>query len=499
MKEKLIIIGIDSMDRELIGNFLEDLPTFKKIIENSPNIKSTSVFPPDSDTAWASIYTGLNPAKHGMVTFVDPLEKASIQETDYLNSYSLQGKTFWDIAGKHGKRVCLIYPHAAYPVWPVNGFIVVPIPKKDGFQIYPSDFKFNFHLDKLEVPKTIPNSKSEYKKYLDKFKEIVIKEFDFGNKMMINYEWDLFLFYSSVLDFIQHVFWNYCDPNDPTYPGDDNQFRNAIRDFYILHDRLIGEMVANVGEKTPILILSDHGHSMRPINLFNTNEVLREEKLLFSKGGAFAPVYGINEQIKRITVDVAQKTGLRRTALSILRMFPKIKDMYTIPSSIDFERTIAHCTDLSGMKSYTYGGIIISKNKLGSKEEYIETKKRIIEKLTNYIDPSSNETVFEWICEREHLYEGTYLEKYPDILFNLKEEYGAGWAINIPVFSKTAAHNFFPGSHHGSTPVFYLLNLRDKKCVRETIKLMDITPTILDLLEIDRKAFDFDGKSIFEK
>jgi predicted AlkP superfamily phosphohydrolase/phosphomutase len=476
---KVVIIGIDSMDRELIGKYLDNLPTFKKIIKDSPNIKSTSVFPPDSDTAWASIYTGLNPAKHGIVNFVDPLEKASIYQTDYLDVSNIKGKTFWDIVGKFGKKVA---------------------PKTDEFQMYPPDFEFDFKVEKLDAPNRIPNSKSEYKEYLDKFRDIVINEFKFGNNMLMNYDWDLFFFYSSALDFIQHVFWNYCDQNDPTYPGDNNPFRDTIKNFYILYDNLVGEMMENIDSDTIILIFSDHGHTMRPIKLFNINEILRKEGYLFPKEGGIAPLYNLNEKLKRAVVNIAQKTDLRKLALNILRKYPKVKEMYTIPSSIDFNRTIAYCSDLSGMKSYTYGGIIISKDKLKEEEkDYSVIRKNIIEMLSNETLPNSDEKVFEWICEREELYAGECINKYPDILFKLKEGYGAGWAIKVPTFSETAAHSFFPGTHRGDTPVFYMLNLGDKECVRENMTLMDIAPTILDILGIDWRGFDFDGKSIFEK
>jgi len=75
MTKKILIIGIDSMDSELVHKFIEDLPNIRRLMENSPNIKFEGVFPPDSPTSWASIYTGLNPAKHGVLLFVDPLEK----------------------------------------------------------------------------------------------------------------------------------------------------------------------------------------------------------------------------------------------------------------------------------------------------------------------------------------------------------------------------------------------------------------------------------------
>ena len=495
---KLVIIGIDSMDSELIYKYLDYLPTFKKIIKESPNIRSTSVFPPDSDTAWASIYTGLNPAKHGIVNFVDPLEKASILQTDYLDVSNITGKTFWDIAGRFGKKVCLIYPHAAYPVWEVNGFMISPNPKTDEFQMYPRDFEFDFEVEKLEVPRRIPNSKSEYKEYLDKFGDILINEFDFGNNMLTKHDWDLFFFYSSALDFIQHIFWNYCDPNDPSYPGDNNPFRDAIKNFYILHDRLVGEMIENIDSDTTILILSDHGHTMRPIKLFNINEILRKESYLFPNEGGIAPLCNLNEKLKRTVVNIAQKTDLRKFALNILRKYPAIKEMYTIPSSIDFNRTIAHCSDLSGMKSYTYGGIIIRKDKLKEEEkDYSVVRKNIIELLSNETLPNSNENVFEWICGREELYVGEYINKYPDILFKLKEGYGAGWAIKVPIFSKTAVHNFFPGTHRGDTPIFFMLNPGDKEGIGERVTLMDVAPTVLDILGIEGK-FDFDGESILK-
>lgn len=494
---KLLIIAIDSMDRELISNYLDSLPNFKKIIKESPNIRSTSVFPPDSDTAWASIYTGLNPAKHGIVDFVDPLERAKINrnQTDYLDVDAIKGRTFWDIAGKFEKKSYLIYPHIAYPVWPVNGFMINPHPETEEIQTYPPDFKFNFEVEKLEIQKRIPRTRFEFKRYLDKKRELVHNEFDFSNKMLINHDWDLFFFYSSTLDSIQHLFWNYCDPNDPTYPGN-NPFKDAIKSFYILYDKLVGEMLENVDSNTTVLILSDHGHSMRPVNLFNINEILRKEGYLFPKGGGLAPVHNTTEKLKRAVVNLAQRSGFRPAAQTVLRMFPKIKDMYTTPSSIDFDKTIARCTDLSGMKSYTYGGIIISKDKFKSEEEYSMVRNRIINLLSNWTLPDSNEKVVEWICEREKLYAGPYIHKYPDIVFDLREGYGAGWAIKVPIYSKSVAHKFYPGSHRGATPVFYMLNPGNKECIKRDITLMDVAPTILDLLDINWKEFDFDGESI---
>ena len=101
---RVIIIGIDAMDSRLLSRFEKDLPYLSQLQREHSNINLTCVYPPDTPTAWASAYTGLNPAQHGVVYFVDPLEKLSIFATQELDNQAVQGRTFWDFAGSLGKR-----------------------------------------------------------------------------------------------------------------------------------------------------------------------------------------------------------------------------------------------------------------------------------------------------------------------------------------------------------------------------------------------------------
>lgn len=105
---KVMVIGIDGLDIELINKFEKELPNFRKLKEQSPDVKLFSVFPPDSPTAWASIYTGKNPAEHGFVFFKDPFTDA--EYGGHLKN-NVSGKTFWDDAGKRlNKKVCILFP-----------------------------------------------------------------------------------------------------------------------------------------------------------------------------------------------------------------------------------------------------------------------------------------------------------------------------------------------------------------------------------------------------
>lgn len=498
MPNKILIIGVDGLDRELLEKYISFLPTFRFVRDKSPDIRMVSVFPPDSDTAWASIYTGLNPAKHGIVDFVDPLERNKInkKEGEYWDLEAIKGKTFWDLASKENKRSCILFPHIAFPVWEIKGIMLNYNPKTGEINIF-SDQNVFFKGDNFKLQKRLPRTKFEYKKYLNKKINQVKKEFEIANRFIQMKEWDIFFFYSSALDSIKHIFWNYCDPNDPTYPGQ-NQFQNVILDMYKLYDELIGKLIQGIDNDTVVLIISDHGHAMRPIKLFNLNEVLHQIGYLAVKSGNIATINNLQEKLKRSLVDIAQKFGLRPLAQTILRIFPQIKQIYVRPSSIDFNNTMAHCTDLSGLKSYNYGGIKILKENVND-ISYSNLREEIITKLKDFKNTDTNEMIFKWILKREDLYQGKFISKYPDIIFELQDDYGAGWEVNVPIFTESKSHKFFPGSHRGSTPVSYILNSDSFKIIKNDIHLMDIAPTILDIIGVEYLPSQFDGKSFVEK
>jgi predicted AlkP superfamily phosphohydrolase/phosphomutase len=493
---KLIIIGIDGLDRKYVADHLSELPNFKRIIENSPAVSGVSVFPPDSDTAWSTIYTGLNPAKHGVVDFVDPLERNKVnrKESEYSYVEAFRGKTFWDILGRAGKRVCVIYPHMAFPIWGLNGFMINPDPADNTFHIYPPDYQFSFDIGKFHSMKRIPRTKNELKEFLAKKREAVKKEFELTEQMMAAEAWDMLFMYSSALDTSMHIFWNYCDTEDPTYPGP-NQFDRAIIDFHRLYDDLLGSLLSAAPADASILIISDHGHARRPVKLVNVNEILRRSGFLSAKEGKNAGMLTMFERLKRLAVDLAQKSGMRPAAQTILRMFPRIKKMYTKPMNIDFSKTLAHCTDLSGMKAYSYGGVKVYREKFATQQDFETAMQTIIDTLSNVTLPNSETKVFEWVKRREEVYTGRHLEKYPEILFNLQEDYGAGWTVKGGLWDTSQAHKFFPGSHRASTPVFYWYK-SPMKTVREEMVLEDICPSVLRFFDVPSDQAECDGRSI---
>ena len=476
MSKKVMVIGIDSMDSLLLDAYIDDLSTFKLLKESCPEIRSTSIFPPDSDTAWASIYTGLNPAEHGVVKFVDPLEKSIQIQTQESEADFVRGKTFWDVASKFNKKVCVLLPHISYPPWEVNGLMVSRSRVSGSIKQYPDHFE-GYDLQKLRPPIGVPRRDLDTMRTLaNEYKDLVLNEFDFFQKMYSESNWDIFFCYSSALDAIQHYFWNYCDPESQDYAEGD-PLKDVIREFYILYDTLVGKLLTLVDSETTVFIVSDHGHGGRPPKLVNINEILRLHGFLSCEN--MNVTSNAFYRLRSKGIEVISKYDLGWIASKILTVIPQTKKISTITGGFNPECSIAYTTDLSGVKAYTYGGVKINLDMVPS-HEYEVTREKIISLLKDTLQGK-----YTWIEKREDLYVGEFIDRYPDIVIQLHEGYGLGCNVNTPIVSDAYTSNIVPGSHRGDTPIFFILNGGSNSSIRE-ITLMDIAPAILGILKIGR-------------
>jgi predicted AlkP superfamily phosphohydrolase/phosphomutase len=492
MGTRLLIIGIDALDSRQITKYRDDLPTLSRLTRTSPKIDLHSVIPPDSDTAWASIYTGWNPARHGMVRFLDPLEKSAQHAAADEPNGALRGNTFWDVASQAGLRVCVLLPHLGYPAWPVNGVMIGRSALRDDVDARPPS-EFDPHtLEGLNVVKGMPGRNKEA--YVRKNRRLFEAQSVFAGDLLAGGEWDLFFVYSSMLDMIQHYFWDVCDEEDPAYPGE-NPFRGTIRDFYALHDGMIAGLLSKAGPGAAAFVLSDHGHTRRPARLFNANEFLRRHGWLAVKGKpAERSASLLMDRTKNAALGVMGKYGLGNLAAAVLRRAPWIRRLYTRPSSVDWQNTVAYATNLSGVKAYSYNGIGIIRGKLDAKS-YEEVRDSIVRELADITDPNTGKKIVRRIRSREEAYTGPFLSNFPDILFELDDGLGAGMTPDGSLFGKNHSHSIVPGSHSGEGAV-WLIHQPPHPVERGEADLMDVAPTVLDALGVACPA-GLDGATLF--
>lgn len=498
---------MDSLDPSLLREFKEYLPNITGLLGKSSQVELESVFPADSIPAWVSIYTGKHPSNHGIVKSFDVFD-SDLEEVLKVDNSALKGKTFWDYAGQNGKSVCVVSPLLVYPPWEVNGFMSgrslseKSVKGKKSWLVardvktYPKNSFANL------IPITEVNGKHHGEKNLRRFCEACRKatkeQFAMAEKLYQQKDWDLFFAFFDYLDIIQHRFWRHYDKADPTHPKN-SKLKNTVRDFYILLDGLIGDFLSKTREGAAFILLSDHGHKQRPYKVLNINKLLREYGLLKVKTGKTSLLPYFTEYIKKILLNVSKTFGfeslLVKIATSNKTLSKLSKNIYTLNNAISKDESIAKLSDFAGIKSYSHGGIEVNKNAL-SNAEYEAARQKIILKLKSVKEPKTNKPLFKWICPREEFCRGVNAESaFPDILFELKEDWGTGWNVYRSTFSKASDHKLASGGH-SKNACFIAHNLQRDVSVRKA-KLIDIAPTILGILGIG-KTYDFDGKSILD-
>lgn len=503
---KVLVIGIDSLEPQLLRKFAHDLPNFTRLRQASPEIRLRSIFPPDSIPAWISIHTGLNPAQHGLIYVFDIFD-SQWQEILNIDLDVFRGRTFWDHASSAGKRVCVLFPLTAYPAWPVNGLMVsramsertrdggCPWEKERELRTYPTDAAARYRIPPLigDVSGKHPGVRNLPAR-TEHAHKVILEKARLGLEISRSMEWDLFFIFLGSLDLIQHSLWRYTDRSDPTYPGP-NPLQDLIRDSYGVLDGVVGEFLQMHPDATTI-VMSDHGHGMRPPVTVNVNEFLRRQGFLASRGDGLNPFPRLLEGAKRSLLDFVQKTELDYWMLKLGKLGPISsagKGLYMSTASIDMERTVAYLSSFAGPKSYSHGGIEIIREHLQD-TGYEELRDQLIEELSQIREPHTGRRLMDWICRREDLYRGPHVSHFPDIVFELKERYGVYWGIHSSLVGTAYEHNLASGGH--KKEAVFLVAGTDREAVKDDMTLMDVAPTILDLLGVEGD-FGSDGRSIF--
>jgi len=143
---KLIILGIDGMDPQLLTRFMQEgkMPNFAALAAKGSFRQLTTSIPPQSPVAWSNLITGMNAGGHGIFDFIhrDPQTmelyfsasrveppKHSLHFGDWvipLGSGSAdqlrQGKAFWEVLDEHGVPNSVFRIPANFPPIKTKGY-----------------------------------------------------------------------------------------------------------------------------------------------------------------------------------------------------------------------------------------------------------------------------------------------------------------------------------------------------------------------------------------
>jgi len=460
---RVVILGISGLDADLLRVYGPSLPDVRRLMLHSPFLEMRSCFPPEPVPAWASIYTGLHPANHGILTSGEPSCECPIfSNASYAideNTYAghRQGaslpETFWCAASRAGKRVCVVNPLLTMPAEKGNSMMLAQ------------------PLTRAEVKRAgtpgIPSMR-QLEAFCNELETRTLQQAALALELFQREPWDLFFIQWDALDSAQHVLWRYSDPGDPTYPGR-NQYASRILEFYRLFDEITGRFRRSITEDCVLLVVSGHGHGRRCAYRLHVNEWLRSQGLLVAQER-------LQDMLPRLARHLPGRRSTRRS-----------------PGSIDRQASVARLVELAGTSPS--GGIALNRDALTRRgESYQHVRDFLLQKLLQLRVKGG--PVVNWAKKREELYKGAFTTRYPDIIFELRSDFGVASDLFVPLVTPDGAHRVISGEHTAQG-VLLMEHIPDCMDIQEGIQeptVMDVAPTVLQLLGLASSKHD--GKSL---
>ena len=259
--EKVFVLGLDCMTPQLaFEQWIDDLPTFKRLMTEGVWGRMRSVIPAITVPAWMCMMTSKDPGRLGIYGFRNR-KNYSYDEMFYANALAFKEPTVWDYLSRANKRSIVIGVPGTYPTKPINGNMIscFMTPDTSVDFTYPKTLKqelidhgIHYILDTDEFR---TNDKDRLLKELYQMTDERMKTVHY---LLDNREWDFFVAVEMGPDRIHHGFWSYMATDHPKYvPG--NPYENAIHDYYKAIDREMARIIDRLDDRTAFLVVSDHG------------------------------------------------------------------------------------------------------------------------------------------------------------------------------------------------------------------------------------------------
>jgi predicted AlkP superfamily phosphohydrolase/phosphomutase len=477
--KKTVLIGIDGGDWRLIGPWIESgyLKHLGELVESGVRATLLSTIPPFTLPAWSSIFTGVNPGKHGIT---DNLLRIGNKLVPARSRYR-EAPLIWKVLSHHGFKSIVLNDPVTYPPEPINGIMVTGFltPFNSSFYAFPSEIKDE--VDKVSGG-YMPELPSDYDKMIAKDRISAFNYISFFAQktaslalyMIKNYEWDVFNVTFTSTDRLQHFYW---------------QDRHILREHYIWLDSIIGKLVNEASiEEANVVIVSDHGF-MPIYRSVYINTLLAEKGLTSSSK---SPLQIIKDKIGLNTEDI----------MSFLK-FLKIDNIVS-KFALKYFRHILSSKSTMNRQSIarlqTAAGIFIEQTLC---KNYNTVRDFIFYKLLILKD--YDRKVVSKVFKRDEVLWGPFVHRAPDLIVIPNEGYYLSTEVKEKVFGRPiqSTSKVLRSGDHRVQGIFIAYGPEVSRGVHlnEPLFTWDVAPLVLHILNLPVLSY-MDGrvrKEIFKE
>jgi predicted AlkP superfamily phosphohydrolase/phosphomutase len=418
-----LLIGLDAACFPIVEPLFADgdLPNLKCIFDGGATGELESQIPPWTASAWPSLYTGMNPGKHGVFDFL----RFEGYDWSIVNATDVRQRTLWEYADEAGLTSVVVNAPVTSPPAEISGAIIPGYLASEDPTCHPEGI-----LD--DVRKMIGG----YRVYAQRETAEDGGEDRFDDYLeLARMRGEAFRYLADRFDpefgFIQ---FQKTDAVFHDYPGD----QEKVRQIYRAVDEQIGAILEESNPET-IVVASDHGMGEYEGYEFRPNQFLHDQGFVktTTEGHGVPSWFQIKDE--KLTQSNDQSSGhpvLKRLARiaatvgltyqrgkSILERFGlaevvgkrlPIGAVFAASNAVDFETSEAYLRSPSelGVRLNVEGrdpkGVI-------PPAEYETVRDDLISLLSDVTTPAG-EPLFEEVVPREAYIHGPYAEEAVDVL-----------------------------------------------------------------------------------
>jgi predicted AlkP superfamily phosphohydrolase/phosphomutase len=270
---KVIFFGLDGASLQNLGGVMgrTQLRNFKAVMERGAVSPLKSIYPYVTAPAWTSIFTGVNPGKHGIY---DMLEfRGDVMTPPNLQNCEIP--FLWDYVTWAGKRILAMGVQFIHPAPTVNGVFVTGR-FAPSMSCYPAETKARVDLSGFSYDVLAPGKRWKFieRNGLRTLAELELRMLQARKKASISLidsgKWDMILLVESQPDELFHIAY-------------DNQ--EIMGELFSILDSWLGELMGRMGSEDLLMIVSDHGFSEMKAK-FHINTWLERNRYMARRGGA---------------------------------------------------------------------------------------------------------------------------------------------------------------------------------------------------------------------
>ncbi|MEM4780736.1 MAG: alkaline phosphatase family protein, partial [Halalkalicoccus sp.] len=420
-----LLIGIDAACQPVLDRLAEteSVPNIESIVEDGASAPLESQIPPWTPSAWPSLYTGVNPGKHGVYNFV----AFDGYDWEVVTANHVREHALWTLLDEHDRSSVIVNVPVTHPPDEVDGAIIPGFigPENPGthpkglleevreaigeYRVYP-----NYSRGDEEVPDD---------EKMDEYCTLARMRGEAFRYLAGEYEPDFGFVQFQKTDTVFHEF-----EGNPEY----------VRRIYEATDEQIGKILDACDPKR-VFVASDHGIGPYENYEFRVNEYLRREGYVeATAGGKGMPSWNpIRDQLQEGEEETTwEPSAIERLAASAAKIgltpsravsaldrvgLGSLARRYA-PSGVS--RTGAQQVDFPASKAY-----MRARTELGVRlnvegrdpegrvppSEYETVREELIERLAE-VETPDGDRVFGEVVPREEYFWGPYVEEAVDVL-----------------------------------------------------------------------------------